>query len=143
MWTLIDDVINTVNEISYASIESVEVYMRRMSPEALGFQSKPGTIRDVDDDGRTLMTEEEEQELMKGFHQLETLVENTVDINFDRFELFVLRNVLVVKEDLVGWVRLEHHKVQFCPFPYPVLLQLSDRADLLRTTGPRLLRYYC
>ncbi|KAF8246471.1 hypothetical protein K440DRAFT_631945 [Wilcoxina mikolae CBS 423.85] len=109
--TLIDDVINTVNEIAYATIESVEkLFFDTLSPEALGFQSKPGTIRDVGEDGRTLMTDEEREELMNGLHQLQTLMESTVDTNFDRFELFVLRNLLVVKEDLVGWVRLDHHK---------------------------------
>jgi kinetochore protein Mis12/MTW1 len=41
---------------------------------------------------------------------LETLLENGVDKRFDAFELYVLRNILVVPQDLVGWVRLAHHK---------------------------------
>lgn len=103
--TLIDDVINAMNEISYGSIESVERVMHSVAPETLGFRCRPGA-----DDG--LLADAEEAEFQNGFHKLTTLLENSIDRNFDRFELFVLRNILVVREDLVGWVRLEHHKVR-------------------------------
>ena len=46
-------------------------------------------------------------------HQLETLLENTIDKNFDKLEIYTLRNVLTVPEDLVPWVRLEHYNVSF------------------------------
>lgn len=111
--TLIDDVINAMNEISYGSIESVEQVMHSVAPEVLGFRCAPGTVRADDSAGHVpVLTDAEEAEFQNGFHKLTTLLENSIDRNFDRFELFVLRNILVVREDLVGWVRLEHHKVR-------------------------------
>lgn len=46
-------------------------------------------------------------------HQLETLLEATVDKAFDKFEIYVLRNILTVPEDLLGWIRLKHYEVGF------------------------------
>ena len=50
-------------------------------------------------------------EIENGLHQLETLLEATVDKAFDKFEIYVLRNILTVPEDLVGWIRLSHYEV--------------------------------
>lgn len=47
-------------------------------------------------------------------HQLETLLESNVDKNFDKLEIYVLRNVLHVDEALVPWVRLGHYEVCSC-----------------------------
>lgn len=59
-------------------------------------------------------------------HRLETLLEATVDKTFDRFEIFTLRNILTVPDDLAGWMRLTHYEVRevFC-FMFYVL---SERA---------------
>lgn len=46
-------------------------------------------------------------------HQLETLLEATVDKNFDKLEIFVLRSILSVPEELVEWIRLGHYEVSF------------------------------
>ena len=54
---------------------------------------------------------EAKQEIEEGLHKLETLLESTVDKNFDRFEIYVLRNILSVPEDLTGWIRLGHYEV--------------------------------
>lgn len=51
------------------------------------------------------------KELEFGMAQLETLLENSVDRNFDAFELYVLRNVFNVPEDVDGYLRLKHHQV--------------------------------
>ena len=50
-------------------------------------------------------------ELENGLHQLETLLEANVDKAFDKFEIYVLRNILTVPEDLLSWVRLKHYEV--------------------------------
>lgn len=34
-----------------------------------------------------------------------------MDKDFDKFEIFVLRSVLSVPEDLRGWIRLGHYEV--------------------------------
>lgn len=43
--------------------------------------------------------------------QVETLLENSVDRNFDAFELYVLRNVFNFSEEVDGYLRLGHHLV--------------------------------
>lgn len=40
---------------------------------------------------------------------LETLLENGVDKQFDKFEAFCFRNVFTLKEELLPYIRLEHH----------------------------------
>jgi kinetochore protein Mis12/MTW1 len=45
--------------------------------------------------------------------KLESLLNATVDKDFDKFEIYTLRNILAVgheEEDLAGWVRLDHYK---------------------------------
>lgn len=51
-------------------------------------------------------------EIENGLHQLETLLESTVDKAYDKFEIYVLRNILTVPEDLISWVRLRHYEVR-------------------------------
>ncbi|CUS07984.1 unnamed protein product [Tuber aestivum] len=104
------DIINTVNALLYQSVSAVETFLLSSPPGLLGFTPPPGTIPDTDGDGNVIYSEKEEEEINKGIHQLETLLENGVDKRFDAFELYVLRNILVVPQDLVGWVRLAHHK---------------------------------
>jgi kinetochore protein Mis12/MTW1 len=43
---------------------------------------------------------------------LETILEDAVDRNFDKFEIYVFRNLLAVPRDLLseGWIRLKHHR---------------------------------
>lgn len=46
--------------------------------------------------------------------KLETLMENAVDKNFDKLEIWTLRNVLCLprgEEELARWVRLGHYEV--------------------------------
>jgi Mis12 protein len=78
----------------------------------LGFahSSDPTTIPDTDADGN-IEYPEARLEIENGLHQLETLFEATVDKAFDKLEIYVLRNILTVPEDLLGWVRLGHYEV--------------------------------
>lgn len=50
------------------------------------------------------------QEIEEGLQKLETLLNSTVDKNFDRFEIYVLRNVLAVPSDLANWIKLQHYQ---------------------------------
>lgn len=70
-------------------------------------------MAETDEEGNELFDDKDREELEKGVHKLETLLENAVDKNFDRFELYVLRNILNVDPALVGWVRLAHHEVSY------------------------------
>lgn len=58
------------------------------------------------------MYPEAKLEIENGLHQLETLLEANVDKAFDKFEIYVLRNILTVPEDLLAWVRLKHYEVR-------------------------------
>lgn len=64
-------------------------------------------------------------------HQLETLLESTVDKSFDKFEIYTLRNILTIPDDLAPWMRLAHYEV--CPttiraLPYQIVLDHSADA---------------
>lgn len=81
-------------------------------PERLGFAhgNDGSTIPETDEDGNVIYPEAK-LEVENGLHQLETLLEANVDKAFDKFEIYVLRNILTVPEDLLSWVRLKHYEV--------------------------------
>ena len=106
--TLIDDIINSANAILYQSMEAFETYLRdTLIPSLPSTQADTG--RKFALDGET--QEELYRELEFGMAQTETLLENAVDRNFDAFELYVLRNVFNVPEEVEGYLRLKHHQV--------------------------------
>ncbi len=102
--SLVDDIINTVNELSSRAVDAAEEGLLAADPAQLGFpKGKAG-----DDVGERARIEIEE-----GVHQLETLLEANIDRNFDKFEIIVLRNVLAVHPpELVPWIRLPHYDVR-------------------------------
>jgi len=78
--SLLDDIINNVNDIMYKCTAAMEKYLLRKS-----------NIEGVD------YTEE----IRVGIAKLETLLEHTVDKNFDKLELYVLRNILMIPPELL------------------------------------------
>ncbi|SCU84551.1 LANO_0C01684g1_1 [Lachancea nothofagi CBS 11611] len=88
--SLIDDIINAVNELMYKCTQAMEKYL-------LERQSIAG--KDYTD------------EIKVGIAKLETLWENSVDRSFDKLELYILRNVLQIPQELIesGSFRLRHH----------------------------------
>ncbi|OJD22550.1 hypothetical protein ACJ73_06099 [Blastomyces percursus] len=134
--SLIDDVINSINNLVYQAISSLEDGLLNAPPERLGFSHAPDTIPDTDDDGN-IQYPEARLEIENGLHQLETLLEATVDKAFDKFEIYVLRNILTVPEDLLGWVRLTHYeKLSLGPTPpnAPTLESITLQRQKLRET---------
>ncbi|KAL2371720.1 hypothetical protein RJ035_000255 [Blastomyces gilchristii] len=134
--SLIDDVINSINNLVYQAISSLEDGLLTAPPERLGFSHAPDTIPDTDDDGN-IQYPEARLEIENGLHQLETLLEATVDKAFDKFEIYVLRNILTVPEDLLGWVRLTHYeKLSLGPSPpnAPTLESITLQRQKLRET---------
>ncbi|KAI9873100.1 MAG: hypothetical protein M1830_000831, partial [Pleopsidium flavum] len=111
--SLIDDIINSINALIYRAVTAVETGLFSQPPAALGFavdkSSSDLSIRDADGDGNVEYPEAR-QEIENGVHQLETLLEATVDKDFDKFEIFALRSILSVPEDLRGWIRLGHYE---------------------------------
>lgn len=78
--SLLDDIINNVNDIMYKCTAAMEKYLLRK-----------GQIEGVD----------YSEEIRAGIAKLETLLEHTVDKNFDKFELYALRNVLRIPDELI------------------------------------------
>lgn len=95
---LIDEVINAVNAIMYTCLKAMEEFLRKTQKELRGLESDEEENKDPD-------------EIDIGTAKLETLLESHVDKNFDKFELYTLRNIFTIPQDLVeeGWIRLKHH----------------------------------
>lgn len=115
--TLLDDIINTVNELIARAVDAAEEGLLAADPNALGFTKKYEGANGVAS-GEEKSTEEKEgrvkedirSEIEEGCHRLETLLESNVDRNFDKLEIYVLRSVLSVPGELVPWVRLGHYE---------------------------------
>jgi kinetochore protein Mis12/MTW1 len=136
--TLIDDVINSANAILYQAMDAFETYLRDTLipsiPSSTASKSKAFDLDEPEDTERETLY----KELEFGMAQVETLLENAVDRNFDAFELYVLRNVFNVPEDVDGFLRLGHHQVD--PF-----VSTDDRDWILqrrRNRIRRLIRHY-
>lgn len=123
--SLIDDIIDSVNNYIYQGINSLETGLFSTPPERLGFQ-KPATTTTTDNLATSNDTDPAKHELEEGLHSLETLLNSTVDKNFDKFEIYVLRNILALPADLVPFVRLRHYD----GIPYP----LSSSSSSTSTT---------
>ena len=111
---LIDDVINAVNDIMYKCTQAMETYLNERQQKRL-----EETMKEKNSDEDVVMEGPEDtpsaipdDEIQLGTAKLETLLESQVDKNFDKFELYALRNIFTVPSDLVrdGWVRLMHHE---------------------------------
>jgi kinetochore protein Mis12/MTW1 len=108
---LIDDIINSVNNLVYQGISSLENGLNATPPARLGFKPSKATPIAGEDGDASAEYADAKQQIEEGLHQLETLLESTVDKNFDKFEIYVLRNILSVPEELAGWIRLSHYQV--------------------------------
>ncbi|EDK36714.2 hypothetical protein PGUG_00812 [Meyerozyma guilliermondii ATCC 6260] len=91
---VIDDVINAVNEIMYKCVAAMDTFLSERT-DKFGAGDKK------------IISEE----IQIGTAKLETLLESNVDKNFDKFELYALRNIFTIPQTLVeqGYVRLKHH----------------------------------
>ncbi|KAG9072737.1 hypothetical protein KI688_000513 [Linnemannia hyalina] len=87
--SFVDDVINSVNNMIYqASMALQEFVENEMEAWAVQHQNQLPKNYDV------------KVESAKGMHKFETLLEAAVDKNFDRFELYALKNLFGVPEDV-------------------------------------------
>ena len=108
MQSLIDDIINCVNQLVLQVLISLETGLTSMPPAELGFKTIPSTVKNVAEEGEFPNAK---HELEEGLHKLETLLYSAVDKNFDKFEIYTLRNILSVPAELVHWIRLSHYEV--------------------------------
>lgn len=100
---VVDDVINAVNDLMYQCTKATEEFLKQHT-----------AAPPVEEDGVVVSAPPAvlAHDLDAGTAQLESLLELVVDRNFDKFELYTIRNVLAIPNDLAsgGWVRLPHHR---------------------------------
>jgi len=106
---LIDDIINSVNILSFKCVEAVEKGLLSANPTDLGFKIPPQTTPEAQEAAKAI-SETGKHEIENGVHQLETLLEAKIDKNFDRMELWAFRNILSVPPEIRDWVRLSHYE---------------------------------
>ncbi|POR32216.1 Kinetochore-associated protein MTW1 [Tolypocladium paradoxum] len=119
---LLDDIINTVNVLSDRAIDSVERLLLSIPPQKLGFSSS--TSKKSKDKGNAaddISPEEAAKlEIENGTHQLETLLNASIDKKFDLFELYVMRYILTVRPEHQPYMRLAHYDgLDLAPGPQP------------------------
>ncbi|EGP90432.1 unnamed protein product [Zymoseptoria tritici ST99CH_3D7] len=142
--TLLDDIINTVNELVFRAVNAIEEGFGGTTAEQLGFTLDDSVAKALPSEAarRDALAELKQNEIDNGIVKLESLLNATVDKDFDKFEIYTLRNILAVghdEEDLANWVRLDHYQgvdiagAENVPSPEEVQLQrrkLNETAKL-------------
>ncbi|KAL3963645.1 hypothetical protein ACCO45_000649, partial [Purpureocillium lilacinum] len=106
---LIDDIINTVNVLADRALDSVERLLLSIPPQKLGFSSSSiggggKKSKDLRCGTAAVFAAENDNN-----GQLETLLNASIDKNFDLFELYTMRNILSVRPDDQPYMRLAHY----------------------------------
>ncbi|OTB20366.1 hypothetical protein K445DRAFT_312813 [Daldinia sp. EC12] len=113
--SLIDDIINSVNVLAERALNSVEQGLLNAPPATIGFKPPKSTSRNAQKQQQQQQQQQDPAEAAKteiesGTHQLETLLCASIDRNFDKFEIYVLRNIFTVRPpDVRNWIRLSHY----------------------------------
>lgn len=105
---VIDDVINAVNHILYKCTQAMENYLTTRQQERVEEITRQGDVILEEN----IWSKLGDQEIKLGTAKLETLLENQIDKNFDKFELYALRNIFNIPLELIeqGYLRLNHHE---------------------------------
>jgi kinetochore protein Mis12/MTW1 len=93
----------------FKATDAVEKGLLSADPVNLGFEIPPETSTEAQA-AATAIQERAKLEIEYGVHQLETLLEAKIDKNFDKLEVWALRNVLSVPPEVRDWVRLSHYE---------------------------------
>lgn len=101
----------------FRAINAIDEGLSAAPPEALGFRLPPHQASSYTNEARKkdALSELKQNEIDSGMVQLESLLNATVDRDFDKFEIYTLRNILAVgheeeAKDLARWVQLEHYR---------------------------------
>ncbi|OIW33349.1 hypothetical protein CONLIGDRAFT_172893 [Coniochaeta ligniaria NRRL 30616] len=121
--SLIDDIINSINILADRALKNIEQKLLELPPHTIGFKpapqppSKPSrssrnNANDNDAPETALSPEAAARhEIENGTHQLETLLCSSIDRNFDKFELYVMQNILCIRPaEPREWIRLGHYE---------------------------------
>ncbi|KAK0760866.1 hypothetical protein N5P37_005805 [Trichoderma harzianum] len=104
--SLLDDIINTVNVLADRALDSVERLLLSIPPKKLGFSK---SSKQSDQNPNLSPEEAAKLEIENGTHQLETLLNASIDKNFDIFELYVMQNIITVRPQDQPYMRLSHY----------------------------------
>lgn len=132
--SLIDDIINSINQLADRALNNIEQKLLELPPHTIGFKpappppSKPSRssrnnnnnnaaassdpTREPSPAAVVALSPEEaaRHEIENGTHQLETLLCSSIDRNFDKFELYVMQNILCIRpSEPREWIRLGHY----------------------------------
>ncbi|KAK5629681.1 hypothetical protein RRF57_005396 [Xylaria bambusicola] len=109
--SLLDDIINSVNILAERALNSVEQGLLNAPPAALGFKAPKSQDVATAAESQPSPADRAQSEVEAGTHQLETLLCASIDRDFDKFELYVLRNIFTVRPpELCNWIRLSHYE---------------------------------
>ncbi|KAJ4392178.1 hypothetical protein N0V93_005803 [Gnomoniopsis smithogilvyi] len=146
--SLLDEIINSINIISERGLTSVETSLLNAPPASLGF-GKPALTSNTKskrkrkqpdpppEDAAPALSQEEiedlaQKEIASGTHQLETLLCTSIDRNFDKFEIYVMRNILCVQPEDRDWMRLGHYEgLNFDNLPTSILSKTLPEGDAM------------
>jgi kinetochore protein Mis12/MTW1 len=103
---LLDDVVNSINELSDRAINAIEKGLLAADPTSIGFKIPPNSTPE----NTAAIISECHLEIEKGVCQFESFIQAKIDKNFDKFEIFTLRNILSIPPELVDWIRLSHYE---------------------------------
>ncbi|EHL00242.1 putative Kinetochore-associated protein MTW1 [Glarea lozoyensis 74030] len=137
-----------INILAFRATEAVEKGLLAADPADIGFRKAPNAPDASEAESE--IRDKAQHEIENGVHQLETLLEAKIDKNFDKLELYALRNILSVPPDVRDWVRLSHYEgLNFAPDedapdverdkmengdegekPYPAFAFLQDKGEL-------------
>ncbi|KAK3651662.1 hypothetical protein LTR56_005470 [Elasticomyces elasticus] len=141
---ILDDIINGVNEVVYRAINAIDEGLSAIPAATLGFTYAAAPTDSVASETtvQEILDEQKATELGNGLVQLESLLNSTIDKDFDKFEIYTLRNILALGHDeeeargLAEHVVLDHYKhldvkaAEGAPSPEDLQLQ---RAKLRET----------
>jgi kinetochore protein Mis12/MTW1 len=101
--------VNSINILAFKATDAVEKGLLSADPSNLGFQIPPPTTPE-NEEAAAAIKDSITAEVENGVHQLETLLETKIDKNFDKLEVWALRNILSVPPEVRDWVRLSHYQ---------------------------------
>lgn len=102
-------ILSSINILAFKATEAVERGLLAADPLDLGFKVPSNNLPGGQEAAQAL-SETIKTEVENGVHQLETLLEAKIDKNFDRLEIYALRNILNVPANVQDWVRLSHYE---------------------------------
>lgn len=101
--TVIDDIINAINEIMYRCTEQLEQIL---------INQKLKIDENLKNNNKDNNNKYSIEDIQIGTATLESFLEHNINRNFDKFEIYALRNIFNFPEDLItdGYIKLKNYE---------------------------------